>query len=837
MVGMLVPRLLAGTVTTEATVTAPAWTAYVANQGSGTVTPVDTATNMTGTPISAGSEPGAVAITPDGKTAYVVNQDADTVTPITIATNAPGHPIQVGRNPNGIAITPNGTAAYVANGTSGTVTPINIATNTVGAAITVGGFPFAIAITPNGSTVYVDDDAGHTVTPIDVATGVAETPITVGTYPWGIAITPDGTTVYVVNHGSHDVTPISTATNLAGSPITVSASPTEIAITPDGTTAYVSDGGADLLTPIDLATETAETAIPVNGGSDVAITPDGATAYVTTFSNMVYPIDLASGTVGTAITVGNESGGIAITPDQAPVAKLSVVAASLGTASTFDASASTVAFGTIASYAWNFGDGDTATTTTPTTTHTYASAGTYTVMVTGTSSGGTSTAQVFTGSSMTRNGGPSATASHVAIVSAPGAYTALSPYRICDTRASRTPDQCTSHPLGANGTVAVHVTGQTGPLGQSVPGNAPAVVVNVTALSESAVNSYLSVFPTGEAVPAVSNINFDAGATQANLVIVQLGAGGEISIHNAVGTAGVLIDVEGYFAPPGSAPVAGEFHSMPPLRICDTRASTHTACSGATADALLGADTWRRVVLSGLPTGAPGGTPSIPTGGAADAVFNLTATEGTKATYLAVAAPNSTTDACPTASPSASNLNPAAGESLPNRVISTLGPHQDICVYNAAGTVDFIIDVNGWFGNGLESSTGALFYAVPPTRICDTRAHSMTTCAGEELTAKSTETVDVAGNLIVPADGGTTNPVAVVANLTGVVGTAGTVFTVYPSDATRPVASDLNPRAGDVIANLAIVAIATTGPDIGDVSLYNGVGDINAILDVSGWFQ
>ena len=87
-------------------------------------------------------------------------------------------------------------------------------------------------------------------------------------------------------------------------------------------------------------------------------------------------------------TVGTMPLGIAITPDQAPVASLSVSPAPAGQATTFDASASTVAFGTIASYAWSFGDGTTATTTTPTTTHSYTSPGTFTASVTETSSGG-----------------------------------------------------------------------------------------------------------------------------------------------------------------------------------------------------------------------------------------------------------------------------------------------------------------------------------------------------------------------------------------------------------------------------------------------------------------
>jgi hypothetical protein len=88
------------------------------------------------------------------------------------------------------------------------------------------------------------------------------------------------------------------------------------------------------------------------------------------------------------------------------VAHLSVTPAPAAGHSAFDASASSVACGTMARYVWNFGDGSRAATTTPTTTHIYASAGTFRATVTEVSSGGTSTTKVFTGQTMSRNGGP-----------------------------------------------------------------------------------------------------------------------------------------------------------------------------------------------------------------------------------------------------------------------------------------------------------------------------------------------------------------------------------------------------------------------------------------------
>jgi len=65
-------------------------TVYVANDGSGTVTPIRAATNTAGPAIKVGGHPLAIAITPNGKTAYVTSDT--TVTPVNTATGAVGKP-------------------------------------------------------------------------------------------------------------------------------------------------------------------------------------------------------------------------------------------------------------------------------------------------------------------------------------------------------------------------------------------------------------------------------------------------------------------------------------------------------------------------------------------------------------------------------------------------------------------------------------------------------------------------------------------------------------------------------------------------------------------------
>jgi YVTN family beta-propeller protein len=382
----------------------PAWRAYVSNTGSDTVSVIDTATNtVTGSiPVS---YPESIAITPNGTKAYVIGSNGVSV--INTATNKViGSPIPVGAY-GSIAITPNGTTAYVINSGSNTVSVINTATNTVTGSIAVGADPNSIAITPNGKTAYVVNYRSETVSIIDTATNTVTGSILVGAYPDGIAITPNGTTAYVAESWFSRVSVIDTATNTVTESFPVGAQPGDIAISPDGTTAYVSGGTVSV---INIATNTVAGSVFGAGPGSIAFTPDGTTAYATTFNSGLAVIDTTANTVDWTIPVGAYPQAVAITPDQAPVAHLSVSPAPAGSATTLDASASRVAFGAIAKYAWNFGDGSTATTTTPTTTHTYASAGTFSASVTETSSGGTSTTKVFTGQTMSRNGGPSARA-------------------------------------------------------------------------------------------------------------------------------------------------------------------------------------------------------------------------------------------------------------------------------------------------------------------------------------------------------------------------------------------------------------------------------------------
>jgi hypothetical protein len=102
----------------------------------------------------------------------------------------------------------------------------------------------------------------------------------------------------------------------------------------------------------------------------------------------------------------------------------------------------------------------------------------------------------------------------------------LNPVRILDTRSGIGTVGGSTAPIGPQGAIDLQVTGAGG-----VPDDATAVVMNVT-YTEATADGFLTIWPSGETRPTVSNLNTAPGGTQPNLVTVKLGAGGKVSIFN-----------------------------------------------------------------------------------------------------------------------------------------------------------------------------------------------------------------------------------------------------------------------------------------------------------------
>jgi hypothetical protein len=257
----------------------------------------------------------------------------------------------------------------------------------------------------------------------------------------------------------------------------------------------------------------------------------------------------------------------------------------------------------------------------------------------------------------------------------PGLFHAISPTRILDTRFGTG----LSGRFGPGQTRPFTVA-PSGPLPPNgVASDAQAVILNVTVTNPSAA-SWLTVFPATGGVcgapPTASNLNFSAGETVPNLVMVKVGTNGQICIFNNAGSTDVVADAVGYF----DTTMGTKFTPLAPARILDTRFGTGLVGQ-------FGPGQTRNLAVAGN-----GGVPSS---GAVAVVMNTTVTGPSAASWLTLFPANGGSV------PTASNLNFSAGETVPNLVTVELSTPPSVAgavsIFNNAGNVNVVADVEGYF--------------------------------------------------------------------------------------------------------------------------------------------
>ncbi len=370
--------------------------AYITNEGSNSISVIDTTTNKVTATIPVGSNPIGVAVNPNGTKVYVVNDHSNDVSVIDTATNTVVATVPVGSSPQGVAVSPNGKKVYVTNLASNGISVIDTATNTVVSTVKTGRNPTGVAASPDGKKIYVTNSGDKTVSIIDTATKAVISTVSVGKSPKEIAVTPDGTKVYVANFDSSSISIIDPTTNSVTATVKVEGSPFGVAVNPEGTKVYVTNNGKyfSTVSVIDTATNTVTATIPVGPNpAGVSVTPDGTKVYVAiNLCNTVSVIDTATNTVTATMLVGNSPyasgqfiGSILVQPVY-PLANFST-----NITSDYVFLSEPVQFKDLSENAtkwkWDFGDGSGSTKQNP--THAYSAAGVYTVSLTAGNSNGT----------------------------------------------------------------------------------------------------------------------------------------------------------------------------------------------------------------------------------------------------------------------------------------------------------------------------------------------------------------------------------------------------------------------------------------------------------------
>jgi hypothetical protein len=252
-----------------------------------------------------------------------------------------------------------------------------------------------------------------------------------------------------------------------------------------------------------------------------------------------------------------------------------------------------------------------------------------------------------------------------------GLFNPLVPARLLDTRTG----MGGATRVAAGGTVSLQVTGR---------GNVPAtgvsaVVLNVTATNATA-SSYITVWPDGAPRPLASSLNFVAGQTVPNRVIVAVGAGGKVDLYNFAGSVDLVVDVGGYFTDATAGGTGSRFNALTTARLLDTRDGTGGVSSA------IGAGGTLAMQVAGQ-KGVPAMTAATPP---TAVVLNVTVTNPTAGSYLTVWPDGN-------GQPLASDLNFGKGQTRANLVVVKVGANGKVDLSNLAGSTDVIIDVVGWY--------------------------------------------------------------------------------------------------------------------------------------------
>ncbi len=446
----------------------------------------------------------------------------------------------------------------------------------------------------------------------------------------------------------------------------------------------------------------------------------------------------------------------------------------------FNGAGSSDTDGTIVSYRWRFGDGTTATGPSP--SHTYDAVGTYKVELKVTDDDG-------------------ATASDVISVSTSDALVPIVPARLLETRSGAgnqtVDDKFEGIGVRSGGSVTrLTVAGRGG-----VPADADGVMLNVTAIWPAAAG-YVTVYPCGTQRPLASNVNYVAGQVVPNAVLAKVGTDGKVCIYTSAATH-LVVDVNG-FVPNGGSP-----DTIVPARLLETRSG---AGNQTVDDKFEGIGVRSGGSVTRLTVAGRGGVPADADG----VMLNVTAIWPAAAGYVTVYP-------CGTQRPLASNVNYVAGQVVPNAVLAKVGTDGKVCIYTSAAT-HLVVDVNGFVPNGGSPDT------IVPARLLETRSGAGNQTVDDKFegigvrSGGSVTRLTVAGRGGVPADAD-----GVMLNVTAIWPAAAGYVTVYPCGTQRPLASNVNYVAGQVVPNAVLAKVGTDGK----VCIYTSAAT-HLVVDVNG---
>ncbi|MBS1791362.1 MAG: PQQ-dependent sugar dehydrogenase [Acidobacteria bacterium] len=388
-------------------------------------------------------------------------------------------------------------------------------------------------------------------------------------------------------------------------------------------------------------------------------------------------------------------------------------------------------------------------------------------------------------------------------------YPLQTPIRLLDTRAGQTACDAPGAPI-AGGTdrtqLARVVCGNA-----AIPFNALAITGNITPVPSS--SGFVTLYPSDASRPLAANSNFVAGKNVNNVFTVGLGHDGAFKIYAST-TTDVVIDLTGYYAPPGFGGLY--FHPLPhPIRRLDTRPGQP------------GCDTPGMPIIGGtsLLQGGGGVCNGVTVPNSAQAlVGNATVVNPAGPGYITLY-PN---DPNP---PFVSSGNYGGGDIVNTPFTVRMRVDVAFRIFSLA-TTDVVVDVLGYYSPDASDVNGAglLFYPLgAPVRLLDSRSGATAcTTPGTPFTGGVEYSQQARG--ICAGQTVAANALAVVGNVT-TVNPVGGFLTLWPGSVARPLVATSNFTAGQTANRHFTVGLGTDGT----FGVY-AAANTDLVIDLSGYF-
>jgi YVTN family beta-propeller protein len=317
--------------------------AFISNEGSNTVSVLDTSTDELITSVPVGKRPRGMRLARDRRTLFVAltgsprggpGIDESKLPPPNRADDGIGvvdlervrlvSTLPSGPDPESFDIASDGASLYVSNEDAASISILDVQAHKLAGSVSVGGEPEGVTLSPDGRFAYVACEADNRVDVIDTARRARIRSIPTKARPRSILFTRDGATAYAAAElgGVIEVLDARRHAHKASIPLAAAGDaganaprPMGLALSPDERTLYVSTGRAGSIAVIDTASRKRTREFTGVGSRPwgIALSADGRKLYSANGpSDDVSVIDTESGAILQRVPTGRLPWGVVL---------------------------------------------------------------------------------------------------------------------------------------------------------------------------------------------------------------------------------------------------------------------------------------------------------------------------------------------------------------------------------------------------------------------------------------------------------------------------------------------------------------------------------------------